>query len=384
MLLERLYNIGYKNGRENNAYIIGTQVGLEELRNSSVYLLGAGENGFLALKLLEKEGILVQGFLDNNTNIIGNYCGEKKIYYAPDYIKSEQDIYIIICVDEKNIGGARLQLLVGGIDNYSIFFRHNCHSFYFENKNLFNAIMNGINYICFYDEKQKDALPFCGYSLGKDQSILGNVNWLLNSTEWSHPSYIYIYDYLSKNQDARILEIGPGLGLMSYVFANLFPKTNIDWILLRDEESKKTSRYEKGAAKVCTKYASRITAKYGMIEIDESIIDTDKYDLIIMTEVFEHFALYPVVTMRNLRKGLKENGKMVLSTPNWGHLTTYSSWRQLPKNSEVSKERYLELLQCGHVYQYSKEEMVDIFRESGWNIEKYDVSESNNHNFLLN
>lgn len=226
-------------------------------------------------------------------------------------------------------------------------------------------------------------MPQSGYSLGRDPSKLGNVNWLLRSTEWSHPSYLYIYDFLKGHPDAKILEIGPGWGLMSFVIARLFPKVEIDWLLYGNKGKEFVGTYEAGLSKVRDYSKSINTITYGIIELDYSVVEENMYDLVVMTEVFEHFVLNPVDTMSIIRKSLKNGGRMVLTTPNWGHLTTYNSWKNLPTKLEINDERYMDLKECGHVYQYSKEELMEIFKEANWNIEKYDISESNNHNFLI-
>ncbi|MCR5420399.1 MAG: class I SAM-dependent methyltransferase, partial [Lachnospiraceae bacterium] len=122
--------------------------------------------------------------------------------------------------------------------------------------------------------------------------------------------------------------------------------------------------------------------RFGRIERDKDLI-TEKYDLIIMTEVFEHFALNPVPIMRMIKDSLSCDGRMLLTTPNWGHLPTFATWRDLPDDNETDETRYGELLECGHVYQYDYNEMAEIIKEAGFEIEYYELSESNNHNLFL-
>ena len=158
MILEQLENLGYKNNQEINSYLLGMEEGLEALKQrKNIWLFGAGENGFLALKILADQGIDIEGVVDNNRQLVGKHCGDKIIEYAGDRIKNK-DIYIIISVDGRNIGGVRLQLLAEKIDSYSIFFRETCHSFYYENRSIYEAIMEGINLICFYKEDIKKSI----------------------------------------------------------------------------------------------------------------------------------------------------------------------------------------------------------------------------------
>lgn len=85
--------------------------------------------------------------------------------------------------------------------------------------------------------------------------------------------------------------------------------------------------------------------------------------------------------MERIRDVLKPNGKIVLTTPNWGHIYTYNQWKEIP--TEVDEMTYDKLTQCGHVYQYNKAEMLEIIEASRLNFLQYDLSDANNHNFLL-
>ena len=130
------------------------------------------------------------------------------------------------------------------------------------------------------------------------------------------------------------------------------------------------------------KYRKQIGIQYGYIERDEYVI-LKKYDLIVMTEVFEHFALNPVKTIKKLSRALEKNGRFVLTTPNWGHVHIYDSWTELPESEEVDIKRYLQLTKCVHTYQYRKDELLSIFEKAELTVERYELSDENNHNFVL-
>ena len=123
--------------------------------------------------------------------------------------------------------------------------------------------------------------------------------------------------------------------------------------------------------------------QYQYIEMDQCTVEHFKYDLIIMTEVFEHFVLNPINTLLKIASALKNHGKLIITTPNWGHLHIYKSWSELPNSSTININRYLELNECGHTYQYSRTELESIFEKSKLIVRKYELSDSNNHNFLL-
>ena len=130
------------------------------------------------------------------------------------------------------------------------------------------------------------------------------------------------------------------------------------------------------------KYGNRVNKKYGYLEREDFPIDA-KYSFIIMTEVFEHFALNPVNTMRKLKNMLKTGGKMILTTPNWGHVHIYETWKEMPDAKDVDDERYIKLCAIGHSYQYSKEELLEIFDIVGLHVDQYAVTASNHHSFVL-
>lgn len=383
MVLEWLSNIGYKGGHEMNAYMLGMNYGIESIKGKKVFLLGAGVNGFIASSILYERGIEIAGFIDNNEKLVGKSVGGKRIFSLYDMMG--ESIYIIITVEEKYIAEVRLQLMVKQIYDYSIFFRMHGHSFASEDKVIHNIIIDGINNICLRNEEPTIALPYQGFSLGGDGAKLGNLNWLIKSTEWSHPGYHWMADIFEKNKELKVLEIGPGYGLLSYYILRLYENAKIDWLLFSEsnkEELDLNNPYDKGLSKIKEMYSESVNYRFGMIEIDDDLVE-EKYDLVLMTEVFEHFALNPIQTMKKIKKYLNNNGKMLLTTPNWGHLPTMISYKELPDKKDVTLDRYKELLSLGHVYQYSKNEMIEILEKAGFTVDKYEISESNNHNFLL-
>ena len=86
------------------------------------------------------------------------------------------------------------------------------------------------------------------------------------------------------------------------------------------------------------------------MERDEFVI-RKTYDLIILTEVFEHFVLNPVNILKKIKGALSVDGRVILTTPAWGHVDIYKTWKDLPDSCDVNKEQYLRLTKCGHIYQ---------------------------------
>ncbi|MCR5420338.1 MAG: hypothetical protein K6E98_04985, partial [Lachnospiraceae bacterium] len=128
MVIEYLCNVGYRSGHEIGAYLVGIQEDLNAIRNKKIYLFGAGENGFLAKTILQERGFKISGYVDNNVKMKGKHIGNLEIFPVKDLL-DDTNAYFVICVSEKNIAGARLQLLVNRIRSFSIFVRMNGHSF---------------------------------------------------------------------------------------------------------------------------------------------------------------------------------------------------------------------------------------------------------------
>lgn len=275
--------------------------------------------------------------------------------------------------------------MVHNIQNYSIFLRHVFHDFVDEDNELQNVLLESINMICFKNETMDSAIPFIP-STSEEKDKLGKINFMMYSTEWAHWAYIWEKETIKMYGYQSILEIGPGHGLMSLVLLNQFEKIHLDWLLLGSAQEGKRLEdsetwYDQSLKKVKAEFVDRVQEYYYILERDE--LPDKKYELIILTEVFEHFVVNPVNTMKKLVEKLELNGRIILTTPNWGHLPIYRTWEDMPDSRNISEERYHQLLKCGHVYQYSKEELIVIFSRVGLEIERYELSDSNNHNFVL-
>lgn len=382
MNVEYLGRIGYKGGVLRQGILVNTELYLQEIKKKKIILLGgASESGIYAEMLLKEKGIEVYGYADNSERVCKCSGLRGKVIGTPYQFFGEDEYYFIICVYD--IAVARLQLMTHNIRSYSIFLNHPMHDFCDEDYELQKALLESINDICFKDEEMNSALPYIS-STSSDKNKVGNINFLLYSTTWSHWTYLWAKDLIEKKGYTEVLEIGPGYGLMSLVLLKLFQKVHINWYLLGERGmslEKSDSPFEAELRKVKRMYEGRLQEQYGVLEKDE--LSEKKYDLIILTEVFEHFVLNPVNTMKKLADALSEDGRIVLSTPAWGHLPIHQSWEDLPESREISEERYFELLQCEHIYQYSKEELNVIFGRAGLAVEKYSLSDSDNHNFAL-
>ena len=111
------------------------------------------------------------------------------------------------------------------------------------------------------------------------------------------------------------------------------------------------------------------------IELDPSPWDI-QFDIILLTEVLEHFNFYAVPTLKKIRSLLSENGKIYLSTPDaaeWGRVTKYyTNFHAMPLPTHP-----IQIID-DHIYQYTRPEIIDLLKESGLHIDEIRYSPGSN------
>ena len=376
MKIEYLDKIGYIRGGLQGGFLIDmTGCGIDSIKKSGkkIVLLGVGENAFFAETLLLRRGVAVYGYADNSAKLQGKFLRGKEIGNPYDLFERE-DVYFIITTQIQHTSDVRLQFMAHHICDYGIFLNTNFHDFMDEDPELHRQLMEAVNEICFREETTETVLPYGEWRNGNP----GDCNWMLKSTRWSHWAYLWEREIL-RQSDKDVLEIGPGYGLMSLVLLKEFPDVRLDWIILGEENS----QFVSGLKKIKKWYGAQIHEIWGEVERDRFHMPEKRYDLIIMTEVFEHFVLKPLKVLGKIGRALQDNGVLILTTPDWGHVHIYRQWEDMPEDADVDDARYERLLQCGHVYQYRKEELEDIFTRCGLTVVKYMRSDSGNHNYML-
>lgn len=363
---------------------VGEGVANAVKENKKIVLIGLGINSYYAEKYLEKERIDIFAYADNSL-VRQRYLYKGKKVYSPYELFERKDIYYIVCVPEKNIAGERIQLMLNGVgDHYSIIFPTLFHDFSYENIRIHENVMLGINFLAFHNKNSYNALPYIGFSKSNGEE-LGIINYLTKCTTFSHPGWLWIRQFLEINSKAKIVDIGPGFGLLDYTFLALYSLIDVTFLNLGDSlEGDIKTLFDQGLESICQKFIGRTRICWGQVERDFDFDTT--YDLIIMTEVFEHFACNPIITLKKIIKVMNKGGRMLLTTPNWGKISTYKSYKNIPNQSEMTDEEYINLIETlnyDHVYQYSYDELIEIFEMCDLAIEKYELSECNNHNFWL-
>lgn len=175
-----------------------------------------------------------------------------------------------------------------------------------------------------------------------------------------NPLLRWIYEDSTKRRISKTLDIGCGYGTLS-----LF--------------TKKLSGCESYLVDFIDAYMSQnLIRKYSFnfrimnIELESVPFGDIKFDTILFTEVLEHLNFNPIPTMKKLCNSLKEDGVFYLTTPDaveWGKLTTfYEDYKQMPM-PDPSKS-----VLDGHIYQYIKEEVLDILNQCGLTVERFDYA----------
>jgi len=180
----------------------------------------------------------------------------------------------------------------------------------------------------------------------------------------------WIVEDCKKNKIKRILDIGGGYGTLSLFF-------------------KKESGCDVYFIDFISDYINNNLIKKYNFNFKVCNIETEeipwnlKFDVILLTEVIEHFNFHPLKTLKKLRKALADNGSLYLSTPDslsWGKLSRYATVDDMPIVGDKIK------IVDEHVYQFSKEELLALFDEAGFIVERFSYSPGNSFrhlNFVL-
>lgn len=382
-MVELLYidTIRYEAGRPKALFLLADMAFIKE---SKIAIFGTGIEAYLTANYLKKIGIKVDCFVNNDVNMQGKMLQGIEIK-LPSEIVNKSYYFIAAMTTVKYNNEVLWQLKLHNQNNWGMSFIHTFHSYKDYNPKLHSVVMEGINQIlCQGDCKNKNMRDIIRLvtNCGPSGNFMGQIPELCWTTSWSHCLIDWFYekyaiDHLTENcrNNLSMLEIGAGIGLFSLTTHKINPEIDIKWLCY--------NREEKSGQAVSGKYMGYperlFETYYGVIE-EPSYEIHEKFDIIVMTEVLEHFVVNPVRTMKKIKYMLKEDGRLFLSTPNWGHLSLFGSYKELPEWTNM--EDYVDM-QVGHAYQYSKKELEELLEESGFEVEKYALSDSNSHNIII-
>ena len=182
------------------------------------------------------------------------------------------------------------------------------------------------------------------------------------SKYWQHLP-IWMQEDAAKRKAARVLDIGCGYGtLLGYAAKTYHAKgfcmdtTEYLWPLFRDPRG--------------------LTWAKGNIELDP-IPWKEPFDVMVMTEVLEHFNFQPIPTLKKMFNALAPGGVLFLSTPDekeWGRVTQY--YKNLKDMPPI--DRNMKVVDA-HVWVYSRQELTEVLTAAGFKIVKFEYSPGAGH-----
>lgn len=304
--------------------------------------------------MLRENGIPISGMCSNDNEIIGRRLLGFEIWDI--YGTDRSFLYVIpYCQDARRAALLRLLRYRG------------CGSCFIHKGNLpdFSLMKNG-------DELKKSylaSLELCIMRDRRNSDEITSSDYILNymnGAQWYHLGLEWIYDIYAKAGKLRILDIGPGMGLLSFCLAGLLD-ADIDWIDIKAIP---------GNLPPCIVNVYNINIETEALPADAE--DGGGYDLVIMTEVIEHFNYKPVDTLVKIKSYLKPGGMFLLTCPHWNRIFLHRSWEEMPQAGGKLPFEY-----HGHVYEYSRGELNEICAQAGFHVVRDGVSVSGNTNLLL-
>lgn len=151
-----------------------------------------------------------------------------------------------------------------------------------------------------------------------------------------------VKDYLEDKEELQVLEIGCGTGSVLVEFQNEADKHNIKTSIFGTE-------YNDECIEICTKNNINIISN----NLENTLYSELKYDLIILSHVFEHF----IDLGKNLKfisELLKENGILYIEVP---------GVQALHKNNYY-KSNFIKYLTHAHIYNFSLDSLKTILNQN--------------------
>lgn len=370
--LDYIDTIKYEAGTPKAMFLLAD---MSAMKTMQVAIFGTGLEAYFVYEYLQKAGINITYFINNDSAMSGKpFCGKQIV--PLDAI--DRNYYVVIAMTLPKYNNEVLwQLKVHGYEHMGLAFMETYHAFGADSQmaELDKMVLKEINRIL-CDGKTFEEVIKPVYNVGPAGSLLGHIPELCWTTTWSDCllGWFYMQYRSRKEQTTSMLEIGPGMGLFSATAHQINSDIQIQWLMFdMDEVSVKPVK-----GKYTNYPANQFEAYYGMIEKPDFFIE-DKFDIIVMTEVIEHFANNPIPTMKKIAGMLKEGGRLYLSTPDWGHLRIYKDYSEMPEYTTLEKYKAGYI---GHSYQYDKKELEEILDACGLVVEKYALSASRNHNLI--
>ncbi len=382
MMLACLGEAFYQGCVRNGAFLFGN-CEVDKLRDRKIILWGTGDLAHRCVSLLRQHQLLPDAFCDNNPAMWGRkYLGKQVI--SPKEAYQMNRAYFILCVQGWNLWLVSRQVLARYGSDFSVFFLHGFGDF-FDDSSLMNIVMNSINTILQNEVCYGHKTYW--HDFLEESNPLGMAEELCLTTEFWDTTILWLVCIPDSGKPASMLDIGPGWGLYSIILNRLWPGLKTTWV-----NYSQTPKEEMDVIDQLHKQYD-VRRIYGFIE-DPKFLVHDTFDLIILTEVLEHFSCNPVPTLKKISSWLTPGGALVISTPTPAGDPTriYDSWKDMPVYSDVPTDLYAvqHLVprrfidpSKGHIYIYNTEELKEIFSLCNLEIIRYEVNARQRHQFML-
>lgn len=252
-----------------------------------------------------------------------------------------------------------------------------CAYYYKENKKLNRKLLNLNTRLDYrinakrYKELYENISKTQQYLLRQDE-ING---YYTTYRKYEFGYFAKIYDWLSENQinkggNIKVLDVGCAYGTLLFNLRDNMPNASLHCLDFIDKY------FPHSVAKPKNVFFAKANVEL------EALPYKDKFDVIILTEVLEHFNYNSISTLKKLKDSLKEDGVMYLSTPDsssaWGVTKKYyPSFAAMPLVKDCLKGNKCTNID-DHVWQYNLEELLHVVNESGFKVKDLEYTYSDN------
>lgn len=220
--------------------------------------------------------------------------------------------------------------------------------------------------------------PFIGNFQALDNLLRSS---LTGAMYWDIP-FTQIYRTQKRRAGFRYLEIGPGIGTMTFTLKKLL-SFDATWLVLPVAEYFWSELREPEVRRLVTQHQVRICE--GWLETDDlgklnPPLRPHSFDVIVMAQVMEHLICHPVPTMRKLRELLAPGGKLYISVPEDIRHHNVENYTQMPEAASLTPaelERRRQINEYYHFHEYSFAEASSVFDEAGLELVTHEFTPPN-------
>ena len=274
---------------------------------------------------------------NTDPNIEGRQVLRHYIHNTWELIAKKDDYHFIVPVTGKETLNSILrQLVLHGVTNFGFMVEVKIPDFGISRSG--EALI--ANYI-------KSLNKVIGFHTTDDYWINDYFWHYANGIGWWNCIYSWVSEDIAQIEKTELLDIGPGIGIFSALVKGMREDIHIEWLNLEPIAPIQSSGIEDN-----------------VIVAD---IETDKlpvghlYDIIVMTEVIEHFRFNPLPTLKKIGSHLKSGGVFYLSCPHWKKSSPYPSWEAMPVPGTKLPFQFR-----GHNYEFRHDELLEMCHQAGF------------------